>query len=85
MTRRGPRRWGSAWKAGEARREGGHDARTTATAQLVEHDRPFQQTEVLASEKDYRDPVFEAYGDYYAFGPYSTYEPEYYPFELEED
>jgi hypothetical protein len=28
--------------------------------------------------------VFEAYGDYDAFGPYATYEPESYPFDLEE-
>jgi hypothetical protein len=52
----------------------------------IEVTRLVQPVEVVVVPAErYSDPVFEAYGDYDAFGPYATYEPELYPFELGEE
>ena len=53
---------------------------TITAAQLVEHDLLVEAIEDVVQSERYVDPVFEAYGDYDAFGPYATYEPEPYPF-----
>ncbi len=58
---------------------------TITTARLVERELVAEGIEDVALSEQYIDPVFEAYGDYDSFGPYATYEPELYPFELGEE
>jgi hypothetical protein len=57
----------------------------TITTARIEVARLVAPIEIVVPVERYRDPVFEAYGDYDAFGPYATYEPELCPFELEQE